>query len=153
MAELPVEKMLVSEIFQKVSNAKTKKEKIALLKKYSTPAVRALLIWNYDESVISMVPSGEVPYRKNDSPPGTDHTMLFHEYKKLYHYVKGGNDGLNKIKREQMFVQLLEALHPKQADIISLVKDKELEEVYPKVTLDVVKEAFPDIVWGENRGS
>ena len=80
MAELPVEKMLVSEIFQKVSNAKTKKEKIALLKKYSTPAVRALLIWNYDESVISMVPSGEVPYIKNDSPPGTDHTMLFHDY-------------------------------------------------------------------------
>ena len=148
MAELPVEKMLVSEIFQKVSNAKTKKEKIALLKKYSTPAVRALLIWNYDESVISMVPSGEVPYRKNDSPPGTDHTMLFHEYKKLYHYVKGGNDGLNGLRRESMFVQMLEGLHPREADLVCLVKDKELTKKY-KVTLEMVKEAYPDIVWGD----
>jgi len=52
-----------------------------------------------------------------------------------------------------MFIQLLEGLHPKEAEIICLVKDKELESVYPKVTLDVVKEAFPDIVWGKNRGS
>ena len=150
MAELPVEKMLVSEIFQKVSNAKTKKEKIAFLKKYSTPAVRALLIWNYDESVVSMVPKGEVPYRKNDSPPGTDHTMLFHEYKKLYHYVKGGNDGLNKMKREQMFVQLLETLQQDEAKVLCLVKDKKLGKRY-KITKACISEAFPEIEWG-NRG-
>tara|TARA_B100000427_G_C15308865_1_gene507384 strand:- start:594 stop:752 length:159 start_codon:yes stop_codon:yes gene_type:complete len=52
-----------------------------------------------------------------------------------------------------MFIQLLEGLHPDEAKIICKVKDKELESLYPKVTLDIVKEAFPDIVWGENRGS
>jgi len=150
MAELPVEKMLLSEVFQKVSNAKTKKEKIALLKKYSTPALRSLLIWNYDESVISMIPTGEVPYTPNDSPPGTDHSMLFHEYKKLYHYVKGGNDGLNKIKREQMFVQLLESIHADEAQVLSLVKDKKLGKRY-KITKACITEAFPEIQWG-NRG-
>ena len=150
MAELPVEKMLLSEVFQKVSNAKTKKEKIALLKKYSTPALRSLLIWNYDESVISMIPTGEVPYTPNDSPPGTDHSMLFHEYKKLYHYVKGGNDGLNKIKREQMFVQLLESIHADEAQVLSLVKDKKLGKRY-KITKACISEAFPEIQWG-NRG-
>ena len=150
MAELPVEKMLLSEVFQKVSNAKTKKEKIALLKKYSTPALRSLLIWNYDESVISLIPVGEVPYTPNDSPPGTDHSMLFHEYKKLYHYVKGGNDGLNKIKREQMFVQLLESIHADEAQVLSLVKDKKLGKRY-KITKACIGEAFPEIQWG-NRG-
>lgn len=147
MAELPVEKMLLSEVLQKVSNAKTKKEKIQLLRKYGTPALRAILIWAYDPTVISMLPPGEVPYTKNDSPPGTEHTMLFNEYKKLYHFVKGGNDGLSKMKREQMFIQLLEGLHETEAAVLSLVKDKKLNKRY-KITKACVSEAFPQIQWG-----
>ncbi len=150
MAELPVEKMLISEVLQKVSNAKTKKEKVVLLRKYSTPALRSILILNYDESVVSMVPSGDVPYTKNDSPPGTEHTILFHEYKKLYHFVKGGNDGLAKTKREQMFIQLLEGLHMDEANVLCLAKDKKLGKRY-KVTKACISEAFPEIEWG-NRG-
>ena len=150
MAELPVEKMLLSEVLQKVSNAKTKKEKIVLLKKYSTPALRSILIWNYDESVVSMVPSGDVPYTKNDSPAGTEHTILFHEYKKLYHFVKGGNDGLAKTKREQMFIQILEGLHMDEANVLCLTKDKKLGKRY-KITKACISEAFPEIEWG-NRG-
>ena len=150
MAELPVEKMLLSEVLQKVSNAKTKKEKVVLLRKYSTPALRSILILNYDESVVSMVPSGDVPYTKNDSPPGTEHTILFHEYKKLYHFVKGGNDGLAKTKREQMFIQLLEGLHMDEANVLCLAKDKKLGKRY-KVTKACISEAFPEIEWG-NRG-
>jgi hypothetical protein len=151
MAELRVEKLLLSEILQKVSNAKTKKEKVALLKKYSTPALRALLIWNYDESVVSMIPTGDVPFTPNESPPGTEHSMLFHEYKKLYHYVKGGNDGLNKIKREQMFVQLLESLQVDEATVLCLVKDKKLGKRY-KITKACISEAFPEIQWGNRSG-
>tara|TARA_B100000287_G_scaffold356946_1_gene348044 strand:- start:221 stop:679 length:459 start_codon:yes stop_codon:yes gene_type:complete len=150
MAELPVEKMLLSEVLQKVSNAKTKKEKVVLLRKYSTPALRSILIFNYDESVVSMVPSGDVPYTKNDSPPGTEHTILFHEYKKLYHFVKGGNDGLAKTKREQMFIQILEGLHMDEANVLCLAKDKKLGKRY-KVTKACISEAFPEIEWG-NRG-
>ncbi len=150
MAELPVEKMLLSEVLQKVSNAKTKKEKVVLLRKYSTPALRSILIFNYDESVVSMVPSGDVPYTKNDSPAGTEHTILFHEYKKLYHFVKGGNDGLAKTKREQMFIQLLEGLHMDEANVLCLAKDKKLGKRY-KVTKACISEAFPEIEWG-NRG-
>ena len=150
MAELPVEKMLLSEVLQKVSNAKTKKEKVVLLRKYSTPALRSILIWNYDESVVSMVPSGDVPYTKNDSPAGTEHTILFHEYKKLYHFVKSGNDGLAKTKREQMFIQILEGLHMDEANVLCLTKDKKLGKRY-KITKACISEAFPEIEWG-NRG-
>ena len=52
-----------------------------------------------------------------------------------------------------MFIQMLEGLHPKEAEIICLIKDKNLKELYPKITYDIVKEAYPDIVWGEHRGS
>ena len=111
------------------------------------------MIWNFDERVQSAIPDGQVPYEPNDVPVGTDHTSLRREWKTLYHFIVGGNPTLSNLRRETMFVQLLEGLHPKEAEIICLVKDKELESVYPKVTLDVVEQAFPDIVWGENRGS
>ena len=147
MADFPVEKMLISEVLQKVSNAKTKKEKIALLQKLKTPALQSILIWNFDESVQSMVPDGEVPFTANDSPKGTEHTILLHEYKKLYNFVKGGNDGLQKGRREMMFIQMLEGLHQEEANVVCLAKDKKLGKRY-KITKACVTEAYPEIQWG-----
>lgn len=147
MADLPVEKLLISEVLQKISNAKTKKEKIALLVKYKTPALQSILIWSYDESVKSMVPVGDVPYTPNNTPEGTEHTLLFHEYKKLFHFVKGGNDKLNQTRREMMFVQLLEGLHESEAKIVCLAKDKQLNKRY-KITKACISEAYPEIQWG-----
>ena len=119
-------RLLLSEILRKVSNAKTKKEKIDLLRKHNTPALRQLLIWNFDESVVSMVPEGEVPYTPNDAPVGTDHTRLEQEYRGFYRFVKGGQDRLPSLKRESMFVQLLEGLSAEEAELVCLVKDKKL---------------------------
>ena len=70
--------LLLHEVLQKVSNAKTKAEKIKLLQEYNTPALRSILIANFDESVISMLPEGEVPYTPNDAPEDTEHTKLLH---------------------------------------------------------------------------
>ena len=143
----------IHEIFELVSEQRTKAKRVEILQEYRDDSVTAVLIWNYDERVQSAVPDGQVPYKENEVPVGTDHTSLRREWKTLYHFIKGGNPSLSNLRRETMFVQLLEGLHPKEAEIICLVKDKELESVYPKVTLDVVKQAFPDIVWGENRGT
>ena len=143
----------IHEIFELVSEQRTKAKRVEILKEYRDDSVTAVLIWNFDERVQSAVPDGQVPYKENEVPVGTDHTSLRREWKTLYHFIKGGNPTLSNLRRETMFVQLLEGLHPKEAEIICLVKDKELESVYPKVTLDVVKQAFPDIVWGENRGT
>jgi hypothetical protein len=140
-------RLLLSEVLQKVSNAKTKAEKIKLLQQYNTQALRSILIWNYDESIISMIPEGEVPYRPNEAPAGTEHTILEQEYRKLYNYIKGGNNELKQFQREQMFVQLLEGLHSSEAELLCLVKDKELQKKY-RITKAVVEEAFPQITWG-----
>ena len=143
----------IHEIFELVSEQRTKAKRVEILKEYRDDSVTAVLIWNFDDRVKSAIPDGQVPYEPNDVPVGTDHTSLRREWKTLYHFIKGGNDTLSSLRRESMFIQLLEGLHPKEAEIICLIKDKELESVYPKITLDIVKEAFPDIVWGENRGS
>ena len=137
----------VHEILEYVGKQKSKVSKVQALKEYRNDALVSILIWNFDETVVSMMPEGEVPFTPNESPLGTDHTSLRRESKNLYHFVKGGNDSLNGIRRETMFIQMLEGLHPDEARIIILVKDKRLSDEYA-ITYEQVKEAYPDINWG-----
>ena len=137
----------IFEILEVVSKQRTKAKKIEVLKEYETEALKAVLIWNFDDTVVSMLPEGEVPFEKNDVPVGTDHTSLRKEWRNLYHFVKGGNDSLSKTRRESMFIQILEGLHPLESEILCLVKDKRLESKY-KITQSVVESAYTDIQWG-----
>ena len=140
-------RLLISEILRKVSNAKTKKEKVDLLRKHKSPALRQLMIINFDDSVVSLLPEGEVPYTPNDAPVGTDHTRLEQEYRGLYRFFKGGAK-LSNLKRESMFVQLLEGLSAEEAELLCLVKDGSLTTKYKRITKAVVSEAYPSIEWG-----
>ena len=137
----------VHEILELVSKQRSRAKKVEILQKYEDLSLKTLFIWNFDDTVVSMVPAGEVPYNPNEVPVGTDHTSLRREYKHLYNFVKGGNDGLSSLRRETMFIQMLEGLHPEEAKILCLVKDKCLQTKY-KLTYDVVAEAYPDIQWG-----
>ena len=137
----------VHEILELVESQRTKAKKIEILREYDDLALKAILIWNFDPTAISVLPEGPVPYKENEVPIGTDHTSLRREWKNLYHFVKGGNDRLSAIRRETMFVQMLEGLHPEEAKIVCLVKDKDLETRY-KITYDMVQQAYPDIKWG-----
>ena len=173
--ELPL-KPFAFEVFHLASKQRSKAKKVEVLKRYEDPSLKALLIWNFDESVISLLPEGEVPYTGYDeqtsysgtlttkitqdirrmhetgsfSMGATDNqgrTTIRREFKNFYHFLKGGNDGLNSIRRETMFINILQGLHPLEAEIVVLVKDKNLEEKY-KITKDIVSEAYPDIIWG-----
>lgn len=139
-------KLLISEVLQKVSNAKTKAEKITLLREHNTPALRSILIANFDESIVSMLPEGEVPFVPNDAPKGTEHTVLEKEYRRLYVFFKGGSS-LRQSQRENLFIQMLEGLHEEEAQVLILIKDKALGKRY-KITRACVEEAFPQIQWG-----
>ena len=138
---------LLSEVLAKVSKQRTKAKKIQVLKENESLHLKSVLIWNFDDSVVSVLPEGEVPFDKNEAPAGTEHTYLAHEHKVLYNFIKGGNDFLKPVKREQLFLQLLEGLHSDEAEVICLMKDKKLTDKY-KITKAVVTEAFPDIEWG-----
>ena len=126
--KLPVNPFM-SEILELASKQRSAAKKIEVLKEYRTDALTAILIWNFDDTAVSVVPEGEVPYEKNDVPVGTDHTSLRKEWKNLYHFVQGGNNTLSPIRRETMFIQMLEGLHPHEADILCLVKDGRLSEL------------------------
>ena len=173
--ELPL-KPFAFEVLHLASKQRSKAKKVEVLRRYEDPSLKALFIWNFDESIISVLPDGEVPYTGYDdqttysgtlttkiseevrkmhetgsfSMGATDkegHTTIRREYKNFYHFLKGGNDSLNNIRRETMFINILEGLHPLEAEIITLVKDKNLESKY-KISKDVVSEAYSDIQWG-----
>ena len=170
---------LIFEILDLISRQRSKAKKVEVLQKYNHDALRMLLIWNFDESVISALPEGAVPYSgyaEQNTYSGTlstriteevrrmyevgsfsmgasdtdGKTTLRRECKHFYHFIRGGNNGLTSIRRETMFINLLEGLHPLEAEIVCLVKDKKLSDKY-NITKEVVSEAFPQIVWG-NRG-
>lgn len=142
---------LLSEVLAKVSKQRTKAKKIQVLKENESLHLKSVLIWNFDDTVVSVLPEGPVPFDKNEAPAGTEHTYLAHEHKVLYNFIKGGNDFLKPVKREQLFLQLLEGLHEDEAEVICLMKDKKLTDKY-KITKAVVTEAFPDIEWGGRGG-
>ena len=101
-----------------------------------------------DPKIKWSLPEGEVPFKRNEAPAGTEHTRLATESKKLWHFIKGADKTTPQHKKETMFIQMLEGLHPQEADILTLVKDGGLERQYPRITKGVVDTAFPDIVWG-----
>ena len=146
MAKLP-DNPLVSELFKAVHGKKDKGGKKELLSQYKRDDVKALLIWNFDKQIKSAIPEGEVPYKKNEAPINSGgHTRLVHEWRTLYNYVRGGNDQLSQMKRETMFIQLLESLHESEAELLMLVKDKKLQTKY-RITRALVEEVFGDITW------
>jgi hypothetical protein len=175
--ETPIDSLptnpFVFEVLELASKQRSNAKKVEVLKTYEHDALKAIFIWNFDESVVSLLPEGEVPYGDlndqnvysgslsenlsressgGESATGQDldgrgKTSLRREYQNLYHYIKGGNDSLTSIRREMMFINLLQGLHPKEAEVIILTKDKNLSDKY-KITLDNVKEAYPDVTWG-----
>ena len=140
-----------SEILDVVSKARGRDRKIEILQEYRNEALVSILIWNFDDTVISALPEGEVPFTPNDAPAGTEHTSLRQEVKHFYNFIQGGNDSLSKTRRENIFIQILETLLPEEANILCLVKDHALTDRY-KLTQDMVAEAYPDIQWGGRGG-
>ena len=138
---------LLSEVLQNLGKIKSKKDKVSYLKEHNTDALRQVIKSSFDPKVKWALPFGEVPYKINEAPEGTEHSVLSYEVRKLYHYIEGGNPKLSQNKREAMFIQLLEALHPDEADILVAAKDKILHRKYKGLSENVVKEAFD---WDDN---
>ena len=163
----------VFEVLDLASAQNTNAKKVEVLKNYEHDCVKMILICNFDSSVVSVLPPGEVPYGETNAQTtfagslsdniakeaaggesatgqdldGRNKTTIRREYQNFYHYVKGGNNTLSTVRREMMFIDLLQGLHPREAEVLVLTKDKDLDTKY-NISIDNVKQAYPDIVWG-----
>lgn len=134
--------LLISEILDKVSKLKSKKDKVKFLQDNNTDSLRMVLKSAFDPKIKWLLPEGDVPYKRNDAPEGTEHSVLAYEARKLYHFLEGGNADITQGKRETMFIQMLEGLHETEADVLCAAKDKVLHQKYKGLSEPVVKEAF-----------
>ena len=138
---------LLSEVLKKVHNAKTKDKKVEVLRQYDCDPLRMIIKSSFDPNIVWLIPDGEVPYKENEAEEGTEHTVLRREARKLYRFVKGGEDALPQFKRENLFIATLEGLHKSEAQLLIDAKDKKLHQVYKGLSENVVKEAFG---WTDN---
>lgn len=137
----------VHEILEAVSSERTRDKKINILQQYNENFLKSILIWNFDESITSVLPEGDVPLQPSENADKTPSSNIRKEWNKFYNFVKGGNDGMNRLKKETMFINILESFHPGEAEVLCLVKDKKLQTKY-SINKDIISEAYPDIQWG-----
>ena len=145
---------LMHEVLTMVNNAKVKGKKIEVLRKYNSEGLKMVLKSSFDPKIVWRLPEGDVPYQpvESDVQASIDkglpqRSTIRNQAKNFYRFVKGGDDAMNKIKRESFFINILETLPPPEAEILVLVKDKALNTKY-NITKELVAEAYPEITWG-----
>ena len=155
--KLPVSQTLLSEVFQRVSNAKNKAEKVKILQEYKSQALTKVLLCNFGKSITFIFPEGKTPYTPLERPKGVQHQTLFSEHRLLEKFITktvGGvtyfgcsgstKPSIPQLKKENLWIQLLESLHEEEAEVLDLVKDKKLNSKY-KITKQNVIDAFPEL--------
>lgn len=145
---------LVHELLEAVDAERIKAKKVDLLRTHGEDSFKMVMIWNFDPSVVSVLPEGSVPYQPVDTAELADkekgvpsRTTIRNCANQFYRFVKGGDDQLNKIKRETIFINLLQTLPQPEAEILILAKDKALGTKYG-ITQELVSAAWPEITWG-----
>lgn len=133
----------VSTILKEASEIKSRKDRIAFLKSHHpNTLMKQLLKYVYDPNIKFALPEGEPPYKPCEALD--QENMLYLEQRRLYLFLEGGNPNLNPLRRETLFVQLLESIEPEDAKLMIAVKDKKLP--YKGITEKVVREAFPSLL-------
>ena len=140
--------LLYNEIAMKVNNAKDKPRKLKVLQDNDSVALRQVLRGAFDSKIEWAIPKGDdIPYTVNEAPVGTDHTILSQEAKKLYMFVKGGDNSIKQSQRELIFIQMLEGLCAEEAEFLITVVNQKVNNKYKGFTANLVKEAFD---WDDN---
>ena len=137
----------IAEVLKKVNNAKTKDKKIAVLKQNDSESLRIVIKSSFDPKIKWAMPEGQVPYKPNEVPEGTEHTLLMQEAKRLWHFIEGADNRTPRMRKETMFIQMLEGLHEDEAKVLCYAKDKQLHKVYKGLSHEVVKTA---VGWNED---
>ena len=145
-------KLSIAEVVNKATELKTVEEKVNWLRKYDSPALRTVLKYTYDKNVEFLIPNTAPPWKKNQYV-GVE-GMLYAEARRLKIFIKGGGyDNLNQIKREQLFISLLEDIDNDDAELLcKMITQKPFKGLsknvvvttfpsdYPEESVDITKE-------------
>lgn len=138
-------RLLLPEIFEKAQKASSDAERMTILRQNNSPVLLDILKMNFDPNVRMQLPEGDPPYKKTGIPMGMADTNLYKEMRRMYTWINPPPN-LHRIKRETLFIQLLESINEKEAELICAVKDKNMTKLYPAISYDLVSETFPGIL-------
>lgn len=132
---------------EKINKAAKTKRKAVLQEEGNKFPLNMLLSLNFRDDVELDLPAGPPPYNRDEST----HEDLFEQslaqvMRRVGVLRKGSPENIPKIRREHMFIQILESIPPKEADVLIFAKDGALTELYPNITKELVKEVFPTYV-------
>jgi hypothetical protein len=141
-------KLGVAEILQNISKLPRRDQRLAELQKHAdNMPLKTVLQGAFDPRIKWLLPEGTPPYKKSDL---TDLEGVFYaECRKLYLFVEGGNSNLKPVRREALFIQLLESIAPADADLLCAIKDKKMP--YKGINQQLVREAFPGLLQDEQK--
>ena len=133
----------IADMLQSAVAKKSKTERQTALKEVVNYAPQAMTVLKYmfKDSILFVLPVGSPPYKKAEKREDLQ-TALYAELRKLKNFMRGELPNMTSMRREQLFIQLLEALDPDDAELIIAMKDK--TSPYKNLTKKLVMETFPD---------
>ena len=138
-------KLFIDEILELVNKCKTDAEKVVLLKRHDTLPLRQVAYANFSQRINFLLPDGPTPFMPSNLPSDLAMTTIYKEIRKFYMFVQIGNSNISQIRRESLWVQILESLSAAEAEVLENLKSKNLEKRYG-LTLKSVQDAFPDLL-------
>jgi len=138
-------RLLLPEIFDRVEKAPTVQERKDILLKNNSPVLVEILKMNFHPDIKFKLPEGEPPFKREGVPMGLADSNLYKEMRRMYVWINPP-ENLHKIKRETLFIQLLESINEKEAVLLCAVKDKDMSRLYPSVNYELVNETFPGLL-------
>lgn len=138
-------RLLLPEIFEQVEKAETVQDRKNILLKHNSPVLVEILKMNFHPDIKFKLPEGEPPFKRDGVPMGLADSNLYKEMRRMYVWINPP-ENLHKIKRETLFIQLLESINEKEAVLLCAVKDKDLTRIYPNVTYELTNDTFPGIL-------
>ena len=137
----------ICDIFEVAGRFKTKQERADVLKANDSYALKSVLQLAFHPNVVAALPEGAPPYKRVPENQYDYHRGYLHaESRKMGYLVEQPGQNISKMKRENIFITILESLPGPEADMLVAAKDKKLHKLYKGITADVVKLAFPDIL-------
>jgi len=136
---------LVSEVLTEAGKIIKRDDRIKFLQLNKSPGLTDILRIQYDDTIVSALPEGAPNYRQDDAPKDYQYTILNKAYTQFKYFFKGpiAND-MKPLKRESLFLNLLETLHVEEAELLIAAKDKKLK--CKGITKKLVRDAFPNLI-------
>ena len=136
---------LVSEVLAEAGKIVIREERIKFLRLNKSPGLTDILRIQYDDSIVSVLPLGAPSYKQDDAPKGYEYTILNKAYTQFKYFFKGPvSSGMKPLKREGLFLNLLESLNPEEAELLIAAKDKKLKS--KGITKRLVNDTFPGLL-------